>query len=132
MENPGYHKAKEYLLELGYELVSENDAEGLMIVDNEETGIKNLMVICSEPLVIIEQFMFEVQNESAALFRQLLQKNRDLIHGAFVLDETGRKVLFRDTLQMENLDMNEMESSLNALNLLLSEYSQELINLSKN
>jgi hypothetical protein len=48
-----------------------------------------------------------------------------------VLDETGKKVIFRDTLQLENLDQNELEGSLNSLSLLLSEYSTELIEFSK-
>ena len=59
-------------------------------------------------------------------------KNRDIIHGAFVLDESGKKLIFRDTLQIANLDLNELEGTLNSLSLLLSEYSDELINFSKN
>jgi len=40
-------------------------------------------------------------------------------------------LIFRDTLQMENLDLNELEGSINSLTLLLSEYSNELITFSK-
>ena len=57
--------------------------------------------------------------------------NRDIIHGAFVLDDDGDKVIFRDTLQIENLDLNEIEASLNSLSLLLSEYSEQIIKFSK-
>jgi hypothetical protein len=39
--------------------------------------------------------------------------------------------LFRDTLQLEHLDLNELEASLNSLQLLLSEYMNELIVFSK-
>ena len=53
------------------------------------------------------------------------------MHGAFVLDETGQKVIFRDTLQLENLDLNELEASINSLSLLLSEYSEQILNFSK-
>jgi hypothetical protein len=59
-------------------------------------------------------------------------KNQDIIHGAFVIDESGEKILFRDTLQLENLDLNELEASINSLSLLLSEYSDELIKFSMN
>ena len=76
--------------------------------------------------------MFEVQEKSQALFEELLKKNREIIHGAFVLDETGTKVLFRDTLQLENLDLNELEGTLNSLELLLSEYASQIIEFSKN
>ena len=58
--------------------------------------------------------------------RKLLQKNRDMVHGAFALDETGSKVIFRDTLQIENLDLNELEGSLDSLELLVSEFSNEM------
>ena len=59
-------------------------------------------------------------------------KNRDIVHGAFVMDEDGNKVIFRDTLQVESLDLNELDGSLTSLSLLLSEYSDEIIEFSKN
>jgi hypothetical protein len=58
-----------------------------------------------------------------------LKKNREIVHGAFVLDETGKRVLFRDTLQLENLDLNELEGTLNSLKLLIAEYSSELLDM---
>jgi hypothetical protein len=53
--------------------------------------------------------------------------NRNLVHGAFVLDENAEVILFRDTLQLENLDRNELEGSIHALSLALSEYGAELL-----
>jgi hypothetical protein len=79
----------------------------------------------------MEQFIFKVNNENNSIFKELLQKNRDIVHGAFVLDESGEKVIFRDTLQLENLDRNELEGSINSLSLLLSEYSENIIAFSK-
>ena len=49
----------------------------------------------------------------------------------FVLDGDTNKVIFRDTLQLENLDLNELESTFNSLALLLSEYTDEIIEFSK-
>ena len=43
----------------------------------------------------------------------------------------GKKVIFRDTLQLENLDINEIEGSLNSLALLLSEFSGKIIEFGK-
>ena len=77
--------------------------------------------------------MFDLEHDNdGAIALQLLQKNRDIVHGAFVIDETGKKVIFRDTLQIENLDLNEIEGTLTSLSLLLSEYSNEIIFFSKN
>jgi len=123
-------KVKGYILELGYELVHENEKEGVFVIKAEEAGINDLVIGLADPLIIFEQFIFEVKNESIEVFKGLLKKNRDIIHGAFVLDDTGKKVIFRDTLQLENLDLNEFEGSINSLSLLLSEYSHQLIKYS--
>ena len=65
------------------------------------------------------------------MFKRLLQKNRDTIHGAFVINEAGDRVLFRYTMQIENIDFNEFESAINSLGLLLSEFSDQIIEFSK-
>ena len=38
---------------------------------------------------------------------------------------------FRDTLRLQHLDLDELEGSINSLSLLLSEYSEQIINYSK-
>jgi len=129
MENY-FKKVKNYLLELDCEIVNENEAEGVLVITKPEEGIVNLVLGCVDPLLIMEQFIFEINEDNMSVFKQLLMKNRDIVHGAFVLDETGRKVIFRDTLQIENLDLNELEGSINSLSLLLSEYANEIIKFS--
>lgn len=130
--DPYYSKVKEYLLDLNMSIVRELPEEDILVIDNESVGIKNLVLICSEPILIMEQHLFEVKHESADLFKQLLKKNREIVHGAFALDDSGKKVIFRDTLQLENLDLNELEGSLQSLELLMMEYAEELVRLSKN
>lgn len=125
-------KIKNYLMELDFNIVYENAKDGILMISKENEGIKNLIIGIAPPILIMEQHIFSIKNKKEDVFRQLLQKNRDIIHGAFVLDETGKKVIFRDTLQIENLDLNELEASLNSLSLLLSEYTEQIINFSKN
>ncbi|NQY29411.1 MAG: YbjN domain-containing protein [Flavobacteriaceae bacterium] len=122
---------KNYLIELNYSITYENRTDGVLMVQKESDGIKNLILGVADPILIMEQYIFKINNASEGIFKQLLQKNRDIIHGAFVLDETGQKVIFRDTLQLENLDLNEFEGSINSLSLLLSEYSEQIIEFSK-
>ncbi|MBI9035419.1 MAG: hypothetical protein JEZ03_13210, partial [Bacteroidales bacterium] len=110
---------------------SEDRQEGLFIVEKDSDGIKNLIIDCEDPILVIELFLFEVNEVKADMYKELLIKNRDIVHGAFTLDETGHKVIFRDTLQLENIDLNELEGTLNSLALLLSEYSTDLIQFSK-
>lgn len=122
---------RDFLLELNFNITTENTTDGIIVVQKENSGIRNLILGVAPPILIIEQFIFTINNQSEKVFKSLLQKNRDIIHGAFVLDETGKKVIFRDTLQIENLDLNELEGSLNSLSLLMSEYSDEIIKFSK-
>ena len=130
--NDHFEKVQGFLLDLDFNILQENEEDGVFWVENEEAGIHNLVIGCLDPILVMEQFLFEIKNDSKDIYKKLLIKNRDIIHGAFVLDETGKRVIFRDILQLENLDLNELEGSLNSLSLLLSEYSKELIEFSKN
>jgi hypothetical protein len=123
-------KVKNYLQELEYSIISESEPDGVFVVENEPAGIKNLVIACADPILIMEQYLCEIKTENINTYKSMLQKNRDIIHGALALDESGRKVIFRDTLQIENLDLNELEGSLNSLSLLLSEYTDDIIKFS--
>jgi hypothetical protein len=129
--NTNFEKVKSYLLDLEYTITLENESEEVFVIENEGMGIRNLVLACADPILIMEQFLFEIHASDDKVFKSLLMKNRDIVHGAFALDESGTKVIFRDTLQLENLDLNELEGSINSLSLLLSEYSNELIKFSK-
>jgi len=125
-------KIKDYLADLDMAIVEEDTEEDLLIVDDEENGIKNLIIDCEEPIVLIEQLIMEVPEQNQTeFFRRLLQMNATLVHGAFLLDEKAKHVFFRDTLLLETLDKNELESSIRALALALAEHSDELLQFSK-
>ncbi len=122
---------KGYLLDIDLKIVSEDEAEELVVVEDEENGIRNLIIDCEPPIVILEQLIMDVPKDAGDFFKRLLQMNRTMVHGAFVLDdEEGRRVLFRDTLQLENLDRNELEGSIRALELALAENGAELVEFS--
>ena len=123
-----FEKVKHYLLDLDLAIKSENEAEELFVVEDEDRGIKDLVIDCEAPILVIEQIIMPVPaKKQPELFKRLLQMNRELIHGAFVLNEEGALILFRDTLALENLDRNELESTINALTLGLSEFGRELL-----
>lgn len=131
MEN-NFRKVKDYLLELDYGIVTEDKSEELVVSEKLDAGITNLIVDCEDPILVIELHLFDLENGDENCFRRFLQMNREIIHGAISLDETGKKVIFRDTLQIENLDLNELEGTLNSLEVFLSENAEELIRMSKN
>lgn len=126
MDN-NFAKVKNYLLELECSIIKEDANEGLFIIEKEEAGIKNMIVDCEDSILVIEQFLCDLPKEDANIYKSLLMKNREIVHGAFVLDNTGKKLIFRDTLALENLDKNELESTLNSLSLLLTEYGVEIL-----
>ena len=122
-----FELVKEYLQDMNVAVVSEDTAEELVVVEDEDNGIKNLIIDCEEPIIVLEQVIMKAPAEPGELYKRLLQMNRDLVHGAFALDEEARFIVFRDTLQLENLDRNELEASIHALSLALSEYGSELL-----
>jgi len=126
-----FKKIESYISKLGYSVSYQSKEKGIFLIESEDDGIKNLILGVAPPILIIEQFIFELKSDDKEIYKALLKKNRDIIHGAFVLDETGTRVIFRYTLQIENLDMNEFEGALNSLGLLLSEYYEQIIEFSK-
>jgi hypothetical protein len=126
-----FRKVKNYLLELNHAITHENPAEGIIIIADELLGIKDLVIDCNEPLLIMEQFIVTLRDDvTTEVYLRLLQINRQVVHGAFGVDETGKKLLFRNTLQLENLDLNELQASVNSISLALSENSEFLLNIS--
>ena len=122
-----FDKVKSFIMDMGFSISHENSKEELIVIDDDERGINNLVIDCESPILILEQFIIPMPQSSTDFCKRILQINRTLVHGAFVLDEEGTTLLFRDTLQTENLDRNELEGSIDALSLALAEYASELV-----
>lgn len=127
----GFATVKSYVDELGLDVVTEVAKEELLVLQDDERGIHHLIVDCEDDLLIFEQAIFQMSKDNPAIYKRLLQMNRELVHGAFVLDDAGERVLFRDTLQLKNLDLNEFEATINALSLGLAVFSEELIDFAR-
>jgi hypothetical protein len=112
-----FETVKQYVQDLQLAIVREDPAEALLLVEDEVRGIKNLVIDCEEPILVFEQMIMVVSPHDEATFERLLQMST--------------LVLFRDTLQLAHLDMNEVEGTLGALSLALVEHGKELIVLSQ-
>jgi hypothetical protein len=126
-----FDKVKSFLLDMGVGIASENRAEELVVANKPDSGIVNLIIDCEDPILVMEQPIMPVPKDREACFTELLKMNRFLIHGAFVLDADRNLILWRDTLQLDNLDRNELEGSVKALVMALTEYGSDLLRLSK-
>lgn len=122
---------EQFATKLNCRIIYKNAQNGILKIDNESDGIHNLIIGIAPPILIMEQLLFSFKTDNMEMFKQLLQKNRDTIHGAFVINEEGNKVLFRYTMQLENINFNEFEGAINSLGLLMSEYAQQIIDFSK-
>lgn len=131
MSEEHFGQVRDYLSQLDVDIVEENPHESLFIVSDESRGISSLLVDCEDEILIVEQPIFRLVQDRAPVYRRLLQINRELVHGAFALDDEGQLVLFRDTLQLQNLDLNELDATINALALALATYADELIDFAK-
>ncbi|NLR90564.1 MULTISPECIES: CesT family type III secretion system chaperone [Flammeovirga] len=127
-----FDKVKSYLLNLGYDIKSEDPQEELFIISDEEEGLLNVVVDCEDPILIVEMHLIDLKNEKPEFYRTLLEKNRNFVHGAFVIDAEGNRLLYRDTLELENLDENELEGTLNALKLVIGENYGMLLDYAQN
>lgn len=131
MKNKNFEKVKEWLLDYEFNVTFEDERQSILIIEKESNGIKNMILIISDSILIMEQFLFEIKNPTESIYRTLLQKNRDIVHGAFVLDGSGKRVIFRDTLPTDNMAQNEVMASINSLGILVGEFNTEMINMSK-
>ncbi|MEW6751288.1 MAG: YbjN domain-containing protein [Candidatus Latescibacterota bacterium] len=120
-----------FATELGLVITRQIPEEEILIVDDEERGVQSLVIDCEDEVLVLEQLIMVLADGSAPVLRRILQMNRELVHGAFALDESGSRLLFRDTLALEHLDLNELEGSINALSLGLAEHGGELLTFAK-
>jgi hypothetical protein len=123
---------KDYVLQLGFAIEREIPEEEIVIINDEERGISHLVIDCEDTVLVLEQLIVGLPVEApAALYRRLLQMNRELVFGAFVLNEEANALLYRNTLALDNLDLNELESTINALSLGLAENGDELLSFAR-
>jgi hypothetical protein len=99
-----FDNVKDYLTELEYSIIVEDRENEVFVVESIDDGITNLMIGIADPIIIIEQYLFDLTANVGDVAHKLLMKNRDIVAGAFVMDDDGKKVLFRDTLQFEYTD----------------------------
>ena len=123
-----FNTVKDYVLELGFSISKEIPDEEIVIINDEERGIQSLVIDCEDTVLVVEQLILKLDSAASTVtYKRLLQMNRDLVFGAFVLNEEGDSLLYRNTLALANLDLNELESTINALSLGLAENGEELL-----
>jgi hypothetical protein len=86
----------------------------------------NIVITYAPPLVLFRTKLMEVpQQNREAFFRLLLELNAtQMIHGAYGIEDDS--VVLIDTLEVENLDFNEFQATLDAFSLAIGQDYQQL------
>ncbi len=122
-----YEGVKAMVVDLGFVPHNEDPEATLFVITDEDRGILNLVVDCEDDILRLEQVMGLITPQTD--FRQLLAMNLDLVHGAYAVGRQGKRIIWTDTLQIANLDPNELEGSLDALSLAVAEHGDQLVEM---
>ena len=112
-----------YLIRMGHP--HETIADNMWVI--RDTA--NIVISYEPPLVIFRSKLMDVPGKNReAFFRLLLELNAsEMIHGAYGLE--GDVVALIDTLQSEQLDLNEFQATVDALLLAINQDYQRLKSL---
>jgi len=123
-------------------MVNEQDIESYMIrmgvsfkelgprtwvIRDSEDLVENLIITLNVPIVVFHVKLLDIPTtcNRLPLFEELLRLNAsEMLHGAYGLE--GDAVVATDTLQAENLDYNEFQASVDALNLCITSHYKRL------
>ena len=109
---------EEYLIQGSY--IFKKIAENTWVIDDKYENIDNLVIHYQDPLIFLRLKLMPIPKEKREeFFEKLLRLNAEsLVHGAYALE--GDSVIIVDTLEAENLDFNELQSSIDAIHLALA------------
>ena len=117
-------KIESYLVKLC--LTFQEAGPGTWVVRDAQKGLDNLLIVLSEPLVIVRINAMEVPAAGKEkLFEELLRLNAtDMVHGAYAVD--GKNIIIIDTLEADTMDLEEFEASIDAIGLALAQHYRSL------
>ena len=113
-----------YLDDSGYPF--ERVGDDLWRVESPDNNVDNIILSYADPILVFRINLMKVpEGNRAAFYERLLQLNAtEIPHGAFGI-ESGNVVLI-DTLQVENLNRNELQASVDSLAFTVAQYYNEL------
>jgi len=118
------HDIEIYLDDCGFPF--ERIGEGIWRVESPENNVSNIIISYADPILVLRvKLMKAPEKNREPFYERLLKLNaKDIPHGAFGLED-GQVVLI-DSLQLENLDRNELQASVESLAFTVAQYYTEL------
>jgi hypothetical protein len=120
-----------YLLRLKRRFGAVDDQPGTFLVESSG-GMPPVALRVDPPLVVLRVHVGDVKRgaDAAPLFRKLLELNaRQLVHSSYGLDD--EHVVLSAALELENLDFNELQATLDEIDVALAQHVSELARLAK-
>lgn len=110
-------KIEGYMIDMN--LLFEELDEGTWRIEDDLTHIDNIVVKVVDPIVVFRVKVMTLPDENReALYQTVLEMNaNDLVHGAYAIENDNLVII--DTLQSENLDKNEFQSTIDSIGLAL-------------
>ena len=109
--------------EVEHEVVGD---DGMWLVRDRSLG-ENIAIKASGPLLLFRVKVLDLEGvgDRSALFEELLRLNAtDLVHGSYGISDGA--VVLTCTLEMENLDYNELQAVLDDFSLALANHYERL------
>ena len=102
--------------------------EGMWTVGTAYDGTR-LVVNHDPPVLVFRLKVMDVPRDEGAcgkLFRRLLELNAtDLVHAAYGIEEDS--VILSETLELENLDFNEFQATVDSFQMALASHLETLV-----
>jgi hypothetical protein len=120
-----------YLYRLKRRFRSVDDQPGTFVVETNG-GMPPVFVRVDPPIIVLRVHIGDVKGGSdhTALFRELLALNaRQLVHSSYGIDDDH--VVLSSALELENLDFNELQATLDEIDVALAQHIPELARLAK-
>ncbi len=113
-----------YLDDSGFSFEKVDDA--LWRVESPENNVDNIILSYAEPIIVFRIKLMQVpESNKESFYERLLKLNAtEIPHGAFGIE--GDNVVVIDTLQLENLNRNELQASVDSLAFTVTQYYNEL------
>ncbi len=116
-----------YLDDCGFPFEAVSD--GMWRVESTGNNVDNIIISYEEPILLMRVNLMKVpESNKESFYERLLKLNAtEISHGAFGVED--QNVVLIDTLQVENLDRNELQASVDSLGFTVAQYYNELKSL---
>lgn len=108
-------------------VASEELESGLWVLTPEQNGVR-IVVNYGPPVVVFRVNVMDLPRDAekrTSLMQKLLELNAtELLHGSYGIE--GDSVVMTEALQLENLDFNEFQASIDSISLALASHLKAL------